>query len=115
MFVGTPGVRPANIVAAGSGDFINAGVAGEDDFGAGPAGAVGSLFIFAEAGFGEGLVDVGEFVVAEEQSCEDDGQLASAAMAAKAGPPGMPGADDAAEINSDLDEVIEQRLFLLRE
>ena len=51
--------------------------------------AVGGLLVFAEVGLGEAFVDVGEFVVAEEQAGEDDGEFASAAVAAEAFPAGM--------------------------
>ena len=113
VFVGTPRVRAASVVAADPGDFIYAGVAGEKHLRAGPGVAVGGLLIFAEAGFGERFINVGELLVAEEQSGEDDGQLAAAAVSAPAVPAGMPGADHAAEVNADLDEINEERFFLL--
>ena len=52
----------------------DAGVAGEDDLGAGPAVAVGGLVVFAEGGLGS-FVGVGMSVIDEEEPAKTMGNL----------------------------------------
>ncbi len=110
MLVGSPAVAAR---AAFAGGRVDPRVAGEDHLGPGPAVAVGGLLVLAEAHLREGPVDAGQFVVAQQKPGEDDGQLASAAVPAPAGPAGMARADHAAQVDADLDVVHQQRLLLL--
>src|SRR5205823_4509886 len=78
-----------HLVTADAGGRVDARMAGEDDTGAGPALPVSGLLVLAEAHLGEGLVDVGEWVIAEEEAGEHNRELAAAAVTAPAGPAGV--------------------------
>ena len=96
-----------------SGRLVDGPMPGKYHFGAGPRVAVGGLFIFAKVCFGKGLVDRGPLVVAQEQTRENDGQFATAAVPAESFPTGMPRANHAAQVNAHLDKVHQQSLLLL--
>src|SRR5207302_5126262 len=104
VLVGTPG-RAAGTVATYARGGVDPRVAGEDDPGSRPAVAIGGLFVLAEAGLGEGAVDVGQFVIAQEDPGKDDRQLAPAPVPTPARPARMAGPDHSSQVDAHLKVV----------
>src|SRR5580658_2778021 len=112
MFVGTPRIAGADVVAANAGGLVYARVAGEDDFGAGPAIAVSGLLVLTEMGFREGLVDVRHLFVSEHGAGKNNRELPPGAVASVSRPAGMAIADQPEMVNANLDDVDDQPLPL---
>lgn len=112
MLIGPPAAASRPVLTSRR---IDPRMSGKHDLGSGPAVAVGGLLIFAETNLRIGPTDASQLIIAQKKSGKDDGEFAPTAVSAPARPAGMARADHTTQIDAHLDEVHQQRLFLLLE